>query len=193
MSQELLFVALLFPQNIAQEITQLKQYCAEQFHTKKALNSPPHITLQPPFKIDPEAKTAIAQYLQTTAATQAPLPITLQNFNCFASRVLYIDVQPSPELQHLQAQLKNDFATQFYIKDRRYGDRPFHPHVTIAFKDLTKLNFDRAWAEFQNRTIFHQLITQNLTLLRYTAHQWQIDQHFPLQTSPSSPTAIGNN
>lgn len=49
-TKDLYFVALLLPPDIAAIANHWKQYCAENFSTQGAFNSPPHITLQPPFQ-----------------------------------------------------------------------------------------------------------------------------------------------
>ena len=181
MAQQLYFVALLLPPNLTAIAHGWQQYCAAEFNSRGALHSPPHITLQPPFKIPTDEKEQVTHFLQQFASNSPAIAITLDGFNCFEPRVVYIDVQHSPELFNLQQQLKFGFSETFQINDQRYGDRPFKPHVTIAFKDLTKPNFEHAWAEFQHKKIHHEFWVNELTLLAYRDQSWQIEQQFSLQ------------
>ena len=48
----LYFIALLPPDSIQDYATEVKQYFADNYDSKHAFKSPPHITLQPPFEWD---------------------------------------------------------------------------------------------------------------------------------------------
>lgn len=180
MAKELFFVALLLPTEISQSVIKLQKYCAENFHSEKALNSPPHITLQPPFTFPIDEKQKLLDYLRNFAKNNISISIILDGFNCFEPRVIYIDVQHTTELLQVQKKLKVGFEEQFQIQDDRYQNRSFCPHVTIAFKDLTRTNFDRAWAEFKTQSIHHEFTVNKLSLLKYDGRSWQLDQTFAL-------------
>ncbi len=181
MGKNLYFVALLLPEDVAAIATEWKQYCAEHFDTKKAFNSPPHITLQPPFKWHDRDEGRLINFLETFAGNYAHIPITLDGFGCFEPRVIFIDVEQTPELLEIQNHLKTTFAETLSIRDERYGDRPFHPHATIAFKDLSKGNFYRAWAEFKDKSIHHEFSVPQLTLLKHNGQSWIVERNFPFQ------------
>lgn len=87
-------------------------------------------------------------------------------------------MQQTPELLVLQKNLKSEFEERFNLRDKRYGDRPFHPHATIAFKDLTKENFYRAWLKFQDKSLHHNFKVSELTLLKHNGQVWEVDSHF---------------
>ena len=48
-SANLYFIALLPPVEVAEEVTEIKQFFARNYNSRAALKSPPHVTLQPPF------------------------------------------------------------------------------------------------------------------------------------------------
>ena len=181
MAQSLFFVALLLPPDLGAIASGWQHYCVDRFQTKKALNSPPHITLQPPFQFPVEDIDHLENFLQTFAQSQMGFSIQLTGFNCFAPRVIYIDVQLTPQLRECQSQLKTAFGTQLNIQNQRYGDRPFCPHVTIAFKDLSRANFDRAWAFFRERPLNHRFTVGGLSLLQHNGRHWQVRANFPLR------------
>ena len=47
--KKIFFIALLPPLKVQKYATKVKEHFAQQYNTKAALKSPPHITLQPPF------------------------------------------------------------------------------------------------------------------------------------------------
>ena len=44
--------------------------------------------------------------------------------------------------------------------------RHFHPHITIAFRDLTERHFNSLWGEVEHRLFSGRFSTENITLLR---------------------------
>ncbi|MFS8807928.1 2'-5' RNA ligase family protein, partial [Synechococcus sp. R6-10] len=99
-----LFLALLPPPALQEQVTAIKQQFAEQFASQAALRSPPHITLVPPFEWPSSDLPALTGSLEAFAKQQTPVAIQLSGFGAFAPRVIFIHVVPSPELQQLQAQ-----------------------------------------------------------------------------------------
>ncbi|BAW97820.1 2',5' RNA ligase (plasmid) [[Synechococcus] sp. NIES-970] len=181
MEQQLFFVALILPPDLGAIANGWQYYCVDHFQTKKALNSPPHITLQPPFKLPAQDFGQLQNLLQTFAQSRPVIPIQLIGFNCFPPRVIYLDVECSQKLLNCQSQLKNTFAEKLQICDQRYGDRPFRPHVTLAFKDLSRDNFARAWAFFQGRSLDHNFVAQGVSLLQHNGRHWQMSAYFPFR------------
>ncbi|AFZ43644.1 Phosphoesterase HXTX [Halothece sp. PCC 7418] len=106
MSQKkLCFVALLPPENIQTEANAIKDHFADVYESSHAKKSPPHITLQPPFKWEIDQLTALKTTLETFSHNQAPIPITLSGFGAFPPRVIYIHVEKTPELLAIQKSL----------------------------------------------------------------------------------------
>jgi len=165
-----------------EQANEIKQYFADRYSSKGAQKSPPHITLQPPFEWQLDDLPNLEQHLLTFAATQSPIAITLDGFAAFPPRVIFIDVQRSPELLTLQAALTAFLESNLGISDRHKG-RPFTPHMTVAFRDLTKPNFKLAWQEFQGRSLHYEWTAADLTLLIHDGQRWQIHQHFPMVAS----------
>lgn len=174
----LFFVALLPPPNIQERVTQIKQYFATQYHSSAALKSPPHITLQPPFRWSNATLPALEECLREFASDRALVPVVLNGFAAFPPRVVYINVVRSAELVTLQADLMAQLAAKLAIVDRLSKTRPFAPHMTVGFKDLTKQNFRLAWQEFQTRQLYFEFTVGYLTLLRHDGKKWQIQTEF---------------
>ena len=172
------FVALLPPQDIQDYANQIKQYFADHYASSGALKSPPHITLQPPFEWADDNLPLLETSLKEFASRQQPIAITLKGFNAFAPRVIYINVVISPELLTLQADLMAYAESNLGIVDKVSKTRPFVPHITVAFRDLTKQNFRVAWPEFVKRQLHFEFTADKLTLLLHDGKRWNIKSEF---------------
>ncbi|MDB9347007.1 2'-5' RNA ligase family protein [Nodularia spumigena] len=172
------FIALLPPQHIQDYANEIKQHFADHYASRGAQKSPPHITLQPPFEWSdahvPQLETAIRDF----AHSQQPIPITLNGYAAFPPRVIYINVVKSQELLTLQADLMADVESNLEIVDKTSQTRPFTPHLTVAFRDLTKQNFRLAWPEFVQRSLNFYFTAENLTLLLHDGQRWNIKSEF---------------
>lgn len=173
------FIALLPPLEIQDYANQIKEYFAQNYHSLGAQKSPPHITLQPPFEWEIEALPILEQALASFAATQIVVPITLKGFGAFPPRVIYINVLKTPQLLALQQDLMAYCEASLGIINPVSKTRPFAPHLTVAFRDLSKQNFRVAWHEFHNREVEYEFISKQLTLLIHDGKRWNVSAEFP--------------
>ena len=173
------FIALLPPQEIQDYANEIKQYFAQTYDSRAAQKSPPHITLQPPFEWQLDAVPLLEQCLRTFADTRMPVPVTLNGFAAFVPRVIYINVLKTPELLTLQKELMEYLEASLGIVDMTSKSRSFSPHMTVAFRDLTRQNFRRAWPEFQARQLEFEFTASELTLLIHDGRRWNVSESFP--------------
>lgn len=183
------FVALLPPQEVQEYANEIKQDFADRYHSQAAQKSPPHITLQPPFEWAESEVSKLEQRLSQFAACQSPIPVTLDGYAAFAPRVIFINVQPTAELLRVQTNLMRCLEETLGIIDPTAKSRPFVPHMTVAFRDLTIENFKLAWQEFQGRSLHANFLVSHLTLLRHDETRWQIDQDFSFEHSIKNQVA----
>lgn len=177
-STSLFFVALLPPLEIQEHVTQIKQYFYEHYASRHALKSPPHVTLQPPFKWSNERVPRLEQCLRDFVDNRESIPVMLSGFGAFLPRVIYVDVLKTPQLLTLQKELMAHLETELGIVDPVSKTRPFSPHMTVAFKDLTRQKFKLAWQEFQQRQLQFEFVAMGLTLLVHDGKQWNISSEF---------------
>jgi 2'-5' RNA ligase len=178
-SRSLFFIALLPPVSIQEEVNQIKQYFSDRYASSHAQKSPPHITLQPPFEWNRESVEVLEECLSEFVSDRTEVPITLSGFAAFPPRVIFVNVLKTPELLNLQADLANNLKSTLGIVDEKFPGRPFAPHMTVAFKDLTKQNFQAAWPVFQNKPFQSEFIVNQLTLLIHCNGRWNIFKEFP--------------
>ncbi|MBN3887364.1 MAG: 2'-5' RNA ligase family protein [Nostoc sp. JL34] len=172
------FIALVPPQDIQDYTNQIKQYFADRYVSSGALKSPPHITLQPPFEWADANLPLLEASLKEFASGQQPVVITLREFDAFVPRVIYINVVRSQELLTLQANLMAYTESNLGIVDKVSKICPFAPHMTVAFRDLTKQNFKAAWPEFEKRQLHFEFTANQITLLLHDGKRWNIKSEF---------------
>ncbi|HEY9809693.1 MAG TPA: 2'-5' RNA ligase family protein [Halomicronema sp.] len=173
------FIALVPPPDICAYVNHIKQDFVVNYQSRRALNSPPHITLQPPFEWKSENLPILQQNLQKFAELQVPINIILSGFGAFPPRVIYVNVLKTPQLLSLQKNLATHLETSLKIIDNNSKKRPFSPHLTVAFKDLSQQNFQAAWPEYENREIEFTFKATQLSLLKHEGI-WHIETEFGL-------------
>ena len=171
------FIALLPPTAIQDAVREIQYDLRDRYNTKATLKSPPHITLIPPFELSSDRLEPLQIELENFAKKRSPFAINLSGFAAFPPRVIYVDVVPNPILQNLYVEIASTLANNLNILDP-YASRPFVPHVTVGFRDLTPENFERAWAEFSDRQIQFEFAASALTLLVYEEQRWNILTNF---------------
>lgn len=174
----LYFVAILPPSSISREIQLLKEHIRDTYLSKAALNSPPHITLHMPFQWKEAKEEKLLSAFKQFAAGKSEVKIQLNGFSCFAPRVIYINVLESEPLRLLQSELHRFCKTELNLFNAQYRDMPFHPHVTLAFRDLKKDKFENAWNEFRDKKFSGEFITNKVTLLKHDGKVWKPARDF---------------
>lgn len=175
------FIALLPPPEIQDYTNQIKQHFADRYASRGAQKSPPHITLQPPFEWSAEQVPVLEQCLSRFVNERESVPVTLNGFGAFPPRVIYINVLKTQELLTLQTDLMAHLETVLEIVDPVSKTRAFSPHMTVAFRDLTRQNFKAAWPEFQQRQLQFEFTADYLTLLLHDGKRWNVSAEFPFK------------
>lgn len=179
------FIALLPPPEIQEYANQIKQYFADRYASRGAQKSPPHITLQPPFEWSPEQVPVLEQCLSMFANGREAVSVTISGFGAFSPRVIYINILNTQELLSLQTDLMAHLETSLGIVDPVSKKRAFSPHMTVAFRDLTRQNFKAAWPEFQQRALQFEFTAPKLTLLLHDGKRWNVSAEFPFLSRTS--------
>ncbi|TRU27315.1 MAG: 2'-5' RNA ligase family protein [Microcystis aeruginosa Ma_MB_S_20031200_S102] len=173
-------LAILPNHTLIQQRPKIKLEFAEIYNSRAALKSPPHVTLQPPFRWNLGQLPDLERCLEEFARLHSPIPLILQNFAAFKPRVIYINVQKTPELLTLQKQLLQQLESSLNISDNVSKSRAFAPHLTVGFRDLTKDNFWKAWSKYANQELFFEVMIDEITLLIHNGKHWEIYRQFSL-------------
>jgi 2'-5' RNA ligase len=167
------FLAIIPPTPVFEEALELKNYFKQRYNSKASLNSPPHITLHMPFRWREDKEQELIDRLGDFESGLRPFEIQLLNFNSFPPRVIFIDVVPNEQLTSLQRKLLRFCKKELNLFNADYKDQPFHPHLTLAFRDLKKSMFAEAWEEFNAKTFSATFPVEKFSLLKHNGRVWQ--------------------
>lgn len=176
----LYLIALVPGPRLRAEVRSLKLEMQRRFGAAHALKSPAHITLQMPFQRQATEVAGLLEALEDFSRKEAPLQVRLSGFDCFAPRVLFIRVLDHGPLIGLQERLQKALARDPGFASG-HGPAPFHPHMTIATRDLGEPGFYRAWEAFRERAFTASFRADHLSLLRHTGSQWGFFREFPFR------------
>lgn len=167
------YVAIVCHAEVNEKVLQFKYWMKEKFGCVVALKSPAHITLIPPFWLEETREAALQQALQSFSTNGNQLEIRLEGFSHFNKRVLFILVKENLALEEIKKQTEKHFIQQFgeIIKT---DDRPFHPHVTIANRDLKPFDFTKAWEHFSKKDFKETFRWVTISLLKLGSDKWNV-------------------
>jgi 2'-5' RNA ligase len=173
----LYFIAILPHQELHNEVTELKKYMAANFLSKASLSSPPHITLYPPFRENYENESNIINSLSDFAPKQTQFELIMNGFGCFKPKTIFIKPEENISLNQMQADLLLHLKSTINLSDPQ-NEKPYHPHMTIATRDLEKSIFFEAWSEFREKEFFRTFEVNCISLLKHNGKYWDILSEF---------------
>jgi 2'-5' RNA ligase len=182
---KLYFIALIPPSPIYDEALEQKNYFKENYNSKASLNSPPHITLHMPFRWKEQKEKDLIQSIGEFFKKFDPIKVCLDNFSAFPPRVIFINVVKSEALDQMQRNIQRFCKKELNLFNANYKELAFHPHLTLAFRDLKKPNFKKAWEEFASKEYKAEFIADRIALLKHNGKIWEVFKEFNLESSYS--------
>lgn len=144
----------------------------EKYGCKVGLKSPAHITIVAPFWMAEENEATLTGDIATIATGVARFVVVTKNFSSFPPTTLFIAVHDNPMLNILKkASEKIVLHPQYKIKKEL---RPFHPHITIATRDLHKKDFWEALEHFNSKSFEKEFTATGLSLLKHNGQVWEV-------------------
>lgn len=165
------FLALVPPPEILEKAHHIKLLIRDQFGIKYALKSPPHVTLKMPFNYNEAKETLLKKKLGDFLQTQKPVALKIEGVGTFGKRVIYLGIEKSPELAELQTSLKNFCKKELNLVDE-LSDRNYHPHLTVAFKDLKVGQFDEVLDLVRGQSFHAEYDAVDLAILKRVDQKW---------------------
>jgi 2'-5' RNA ligase len=169
----LYYLAVVAPAAVNEKVRSFKQWMYEQFGCKAAMKSPAHITLLAPFKLAADREQHLLEILKSFSSPIAEWYATMDGFSHFGDRVLFIHVESNPGLLQLRNTSEEHFQKALGNLIKK-DERPFHPHVTIANRDMEPEHFEKAWAYFSPQSFQAQFRGHTISLLRLDNGRWSI-------------------
>ncbi len=179
--EALYFIAVIPPSPILEEVWAFKQEVAEKFGSKAALNSPAHITLHMPFRYGVHREDDLLGCLKSFASRQEPTDVTTEGWGKFPPKVIYVDVRKTEALAHIQKELHQTLKGELGLFNANYKDQVFHPHMTVAFRDLKKAHFQNAVDHFSKKPVIWAWTLNSCALLKHDTKRWNIFKELTFQ------------
>lgn len=175
------FIAIIPSEPVFSEIEKIKKDVSIKYSNKSALRSPPHITLHMPFEWKSEKENLLIEKLDKFKLSLS-LSICLNNFSCFEPKVVFIDVKSNENLTLLRNSLVSYMKEKLNVFNQSVDLRAFHPHVTIAFRDLKKTAFYEMMEEYKTKTYSAEFSSSSFFLLKHTGKFWDAYKEFKFTT-----------
>jgi len=179
----LYFIAFVPPQEIAANITGLKVNFSKQYHCIKALKLFPHITLQKPFKRSPVDEAELHLNIQPLVESFRSFEVSLNGFGCFDkknNKVIYIRVEENNSLAQLHRELMLLLRSALHFSENE-TDLVYHPHITVAYRDLSAEDFHKAWAIYKGKPFSAKFNVNKILLLKHNFRNWEVLSEFTLR------------
>jgi 2'-5' RNA ligase len=165
------FIAIVIPGPVSAQIEEIKQELFELYNLKGALRSPAHITLHRPFEWKEPHEQQLIKKLRTFEFNTA-FELELKDFDFFEPRVIYINVIRQQLLYDLHDCLKRFVKKELGLLNEVNDLRGFHPHITVAFRDLKKARFYELQQNFRYRPFKGEFTYAGFSLLKFEK-SWQ--------------------
>jgi 2'-5' RNA ligase len=175
----LYFVAVLCPAEMDRKITDFKYWMRDRFGCKVALKSPAHITLVPPFRIVADQEENLSGVLNSLTTTTKKIQVKVDGFDHFDKRVLFVNVKSNPLLKVLKEETEEHFAYNLGGAIKK-DQRKFHPHITIANRDLKASDFEESWKYFSGLLYQETFSVAEVSLLKIIDGKWKAVAHHDL-------------
>ncbi|KIC92573.1 hypothetical protein HY58_03315 [Flavihumibacter sp. ZG627] len=152
----------------------------EHYGCKVAMKSPAHITLVAPFSTDADTLKNVEALLQNFVQIQIPLEIEVGGFGSFDKRVIFLKVKENHLLNSCYNKLNHEMHAQL-PELIRLEKRRFHPHITIANRDIPLSGFKDAFAYFNSINYNANFTAHKITLLQLEPDKWKTKADFLLK------------
>lgn len=165
----LYFIAVVLPEELCEKVKAVSKDFAERFGSVKAFNNFPHITLIAPFRLEENLEDNLAQVFAELHLGNTSFEVFLKNFGCFPNRkqpVIFIKLENTIELLRLQKEIEDK------MKFKPFGK--FSPHLTVAYRDLSVENFQKAWREYERKIFEDSFLAERIGLFKHENKKWNL-------------------
>lgn len=183
MSDNLYFAAIIPPKDIVDKVIDIQRNFVDRFNSKRSLKVIPHITLKAPFTVPSDLYENVLKWFSLFVTNVKKFEQKLDGFGSFPNKispVVFIKPVMNDSLVELQKQFLQHFL-QYLPKELVAGiEYNYHPHMTVAYRDLTPANFRLAWNEYKSKAFKASFTVENFYLLQHDRKQWNIIATHPL-------------
>lgn len=166
------FLAILPPPDFLQQVHELKLKIREEFGIKYALKSPPHITLRMPYLYNELKEERMVGLINSFAKDYSPFSLQVKGTDQFRGRVIFLDILAGDDLFQMQKALRIFCKRNLNLKDE-LSDLSFHPHMTVAFRDIKKHQFQAVFDFVRKQDLAANFVVKSFFLLKHQNGVWE--------------------
>jgi 2'-5' RNA ligase len=170
---QMYFIAIVLPPHLNEKVLAFKQMMFEKYNCKVGLKSPAHITLVPPFWMEEEKEEQLINDINSLSDHFHSFTIATHNFSAFKPRTIFIAPEPNKDLNKVK-QVTDKFFSNNAFYPVKIDARPFHPHITIATRDLYKKSFYEIWPWFTEKKFEEEWIVKGISILKHNQKNWDV-------------------
>jgi 2'-5' RNA ligase len=176
------FIAIVLPQPLNEKVLKYKNMMLEKYNCKVGLKSPAHITLVPPLWMEDEKEQQLISDIENLSNQLHPFSISTNNFSAFKPRTIFIEPVLTNELIEVKKSTDDLFRNNSFY-NIKIDSRPFHPHITIATRDLFKKSFYEIWPWFAEKKFMEEWTAEGISILRHNKINWDVIYTSQFKTS----------
>ena len=164
-------VAIVLPlaDGAAHEATKLQLEILRKYGSNPGLEAYPHITLKLGFPVVDFAP--FEEFMRRLVADVAPLEISLRDFGFFDEGILFLEVEPNPEIEKLRRRILEELSNHHGIQPQEIEGSQYRFHVTLAY-GLSSVDFAELRKSFSRRHVQLDFQANHIDLLCHTGRQW---------------------
>jgi 2'-5' RNA ligase len=172
-NKEKYFIAWVPTGAVQREAQEIKRILQEKYGVKYALKSPAHVTVKMPFLWNGRKEEELIRKLGNFFSHYECFPLILKGFSHFRQRVIFIKVLPQRRLETLQEELGR-FCKLNLKLDAELSDQVFKPHMTLAYNDLKKRDFEGCFEYVKSLTFDRLVQVDEFALLKKVEGKWEV-------------------
>jgi 2'-5' RNA ligase len=170
---QMYFIAIVLPSDLNEKVLKYKQMMLEKYNCKVGLKSPAHITLIPPFWMEDEKEQQLISDIDSLSVHLNSFSISTSGFSAFKPKTIFIALSPNEKLKEVKKAIDEVFKNNSFY-NMKIDTRTFHPHITIATRDLFKKSFFEIWPCFAEKKFEEEWICESISILRHNKKNWDV-------------------
>lgn len=168
------FVGITVSGPLAETITACRRWMHERFGCKSGHQTPPHVTLIPPFTYPENLRIEeLERVLERFAGDQKPFTARFRGFGAFAERTVFARVEPDARWNEWRERLYGEVSASFPALLHR-DKRPFTPHLTVSNRDIPVGAIPETLQYFESLALDVTIPVDHVVLFARSASRWEI-------------------
>ena len=178
---------ILVSDEVHNYMSKLQLDILKQYGANPGIKASPHITLKLGFNVS--NIEPFEEYFDELVGAIDPFEICIKNIGFFDEGIIFMDVEPTQQLDRLRHRILHDLSVRHGIKPYPLeGDR-YHFHATLAY-GMPKHDFVQARAKLENLKVEFRFVLETLGLLCSTgedSYEWITYKRSILSRSIAKP------